>query len=149
MSLSLSAFLTLTDALPPSLRPPPTGVYKTEGPFDSYISVLKVPELHFVTKTAEAATFGGAVTLSRLIEELQSLSAVPGFSHCRQMATHLLVVANTPVRNMGSWAGNLMIKHAHREFPSDVFLLLTAARARLLVGESPVPHRGSGEEGRG
>ena len=80
-------------------------------------------------------TFGGAVTLSRLIEELQTLAATPGFGYCRQVAAHLLVVANSPVRNMGSWAGNLMIKHGHREFPSDVFLLLTAARARLVVGE--------------
>ena len=113
----------------------PTGVYKTDGPFDSYISVLKVPELHAVTKTADTASFGGAVTLTRLVEELRSLSASAGFRHCQQVAAHLLVVANTPVRNMASWAGNLMIKHAHREFPSDVFLLLTAARARLVIGE--------------
>ncbi|XP_043217578.1 indole-3-acetaldehyde oxidase-like isoform X1 [Amphibalanus amphitrite] len=119
-----------------------SGVYKHDGPFDSYISTLKVPELHAVSKTAEAATFGGAVTLSRLIEELQLLAPTAGFAHCRQMASHLLLVANTPVRNMGSWAGNLMIKHAHREFPSDVFLLLTAARAKIVVADA----QGAAEE---
>ena len=97
--------------------------------------MLRVPELHAVSRAADAATFGAAVTLSRLVEELQQLADSAGFGHCRQLAAHLLLVANTPVRNMASWAGNLMIKHAHREFPSDVFLLLTAARAQIAVGE--------------
>ncbi|XP_037075287.1 LOW QUALITY PROTEIN: indole-3-acetaldehyde oxidase-like [Pollicipes pollicipes] len=113
-----------------------SGVYKRDGPFDAYVSVLKVPELHKITKSSSSVSFGSAVTLSRLIEELQSLSETAGFRHCGQMASHLLVVANTPVRNMGSWAGNLMIKYHHREFPSDVFLLLTTARAKLVVADA-------------
>ncbi|XP_037080516.1 xanthine dehydrogenase-like [Pollicipes pollicipes] len=51
------------------------------------------------------------------------------------MARHLLLVANTPVRNAGTWAGNLMIKYHHREFPSDVFLLLAAAKAKLKIAD--------------
>lgn len=34
---------------------------------------------------------------------------------------------------MGTIAGNLMTKHSYREFPSDVFTLLTAIGARINV----------------
>lgn len=35
----------------------------------------------------------------------------------------------------GTIAGNLMIKHAHREFPSDIFLTLEALGAKLSIGK--------------
>ena len=112
---------------------PPPGIYRDAG-FDSYVSLLRVPELSQVSKTSSSVTLGAAVSLSRLVEELQLLAPTTGFRHFSDMASHLLVVANTPVRNAGSWAGNLMLKHAHNEFPSDVFLLLAAAGGRLQIG---------------
>lgn len=33
----------------------------------------------------------------------------------------------------GSIAGNLSIKHAHREFPSDIYLLLETVNAKLVI----------------
>jgi len=36
----------------------------------------------------------------------------------------------------GTWSGNLMLKHAHRDFPSDVFLLLETVGAKLNIGMS-------------
>ena len=124
---------------------PFTGVLdKYDVPSDGYISLLKIPELRAVKRPGEqksrfasssdGAVFGAAVSLSELIKELDHLSRTPGFRHCAQMARHLRVVANTPVRNAATWAGNLMIKYKHREFPSDVFLLLTAAKAKLKIG---------------
>lgn len=35
---------------------------------------------------------------------------------------------------VGSVAGNLMIKHTHREFPSDLFLILETAGAQVHIG---------------
>ncbi|KAI8507313.1 hypothetical protein Bbelb_146930 [Branchiostoma belcheri] len=35
---------------------------------------------------------------------------------------------------VGSWAGNLMIKHAHPEFPSDVFTIMEAVGAKVTLG---------------
>jgi len=35
-------------------------------------------------------------------------------------------------------AGNLSIKHAHPEFPSDVFIVLEALDAQVIIQESPV-----------
>ena len=37
---------------------------------------------------------------------------------------------------MGTIAGNLSIKHAHNEFPSDIFLILETIDARLTILES-------------
>lgn len=54
------------------------------------------------------------------------------------MAQHLLKIANVPVRNRGTWAGNVMMARTHQDFPSDVFLLLSASDATLTLGaESP------------
>ena len=45
-------------------------------------------------------------------------------------------MANTNVRNVGSVGGNLMLKHAHPEFPSDIFNLLEAVGASIGVIDS-------------
>ena len=123
---------------------------KYESPADGYVSLLKLPELREVRRpeartagrwaagAGAGAVFGAAVTLSELISELEKLAATAGYRHCAEMARHLRVVANTPVRNAATWAGNLMIKYKHRAFPSDVFLLLTAARATLKIGQCTV-----------
>ena len=135
-----------TDVVRPHM-PLSTGVLdKYEAPADAYISLLKIPELRVIQRPQPAAqgrwsggssgaVFGAAVTLSELIAELEELSKTAGYRHCAEMARHLRLVANTPVRNAATWAGNLMIKYKHRTFPSDVFLLLTAARAKLKIGQ--------------
>ena len=47
------------------------------------------------------------------------------------MAAHLKKVANVSVRNVGTLAGNLMLKKGHNAFPSDVFNLLVAAGGKV------------------
>lgn len=42
-------------------------------------------------------------------------------------------MANTHVRNVGTIAGNLMLKHDHPEFPSDVFVLFEALGALIAI----------------
>nr|CAD7412243.1 unnamed protein product [Timema poppensis] len=56
----------------------------------------------------------------------------------RQIADHLKLVANVPVRNIGTIAGNLVLKHKHNEFDSDVFLLLETVGAVLTIMDSSV-----------
>ena len=42
-------------------------------------------------------------------------------------------MANTNVRHVGSIAGNLMLKHAHQDFPSDIFTLLETVGAQVCI----------------
>jgi xanthine dehydrogenase/oxidase len=49
------------------------------------------------------------------------------------VAYHLMKIASYAVRNQGTLAGNLMLKHAHTDFPSDVFLILATVGAVLDV----------------
>lgn len=81
-----------------------------------------------------------------------------------QLADHLSIIANVPVRNVsvtlcvtglvaysnctvhvcvqvGTWAGNLMLTHDHDDFPSDVFVIMAAVGAMLSVGQwGNMPH---------
>ena len=44
---------------------------------------------------------------------------------------HLSLIASVGIRNQGTLAGNLMMKHAHQDFPSDVFLTMETMGALL------------------
>ena len=55
---------------------------------------------------------------------------------------HLHLIASVGIRNQGTLAGNLMMKNAHNDFPSDVFLSMETAGATLEI----VDHNGGVEE---
>ena len=75
---------------------------------------------------------GAAVSLANLITLLRShADKAP---HFMQVSDHLQKIANVPVRNLGTWAGNVMMTYAHQDFASDVFLLFAASNATLTIG---------------
>ncbi|CAG7828777.1 unnamed protein product [Allacma fusca] len=113
------------------------GVFKNEGSYGAYLDVNDVTEMRTTTVTPTAITFGGTNTLSFLIEFFQTNAARPGFEYLAGMSQHLRRVANTSVRNLATLSGNLMMKHDHHEFPSDIFVLLETVGARLNIGTSP------------
>ena len=78
-------------------------------------------------------TVGAAVSLSSLITLLQSNTDKS--STFSPLAEHLSKVANVPVRNVGTWTGNIMLAYNHEDFPSDVFTVLSAAQAVLTIGK--------------
>jgi len=49
------------------------------------------------------------------------------------MIAHLLQIASWPVRNVGTWAGNLALANKHPEFQSDVATVMSAAGATVDV----------------
>ncbi|KAJ8952858.1 hypothetical protein NQ314_007464 [Rhamnusium bicolor] len=55
------------------------------------------------------------------------------FSYLSSIAKHIDLVANVPVRNIGTIAGNLMIKYNHNEFQSDIFLLMETYNATIVL----------------
>ncbi|XP_049874984.1 uncharacterized protein LOC126373065 [Pectinophora gossypiella] len=76
---------------------------------------------------------GANVTLSELLEIFKLMSKETYFGYLQKFYDHLSLVAHIPVRNLGTIAGNLMIKHQHNEFPSDVFLLLETVGAQVTI----------------
>jgi len=119
-----------------------TGVYKHEdGDATHLVSLSAVRELRVLTQPSSATAnmvLGAAVTLSEAIASMESAaSAYPRqFQHLTEMADHWKKVANTPVRNAGTLAGNLMIKHTHPDFPSDLAVTLQAAGALIFVASA-------------
>ncbi|OXA54699.1 Xanthine dehydrogenase [Folsomia candida] len=114
-----------------------TGVFKDDGPFSAFIDINSVPELKRSMIETSGVKIGANVTLCYAIDQLQKASEIDGYAFCAQMSKHLKRVANVPIRNTGTLSGNLMMKHTHRDFPSDIFMLLESVGAKLLIGASP------------
>ncbi|XP_049875311.1 uncharacterized protein LOC126373277 [Pectinophora gossypiella] len=60
-------------------------------------------------------------------------SRIYEFAYLAEMAKHFEMIANIPVRNIGSLAGNLMVKHEIPSFQSDVFVLFSAVDAMITI----------------
>ncbi|XP_053608547.1 uncharacterized protein LOC128674181 isoform X2 [Plodia interpunctella] len=105
-------------------------------PIDEYprvlIDVSNVAELKGYI-VDQNLIIGAGNTLSELLDIFQIKSQEESFTYLQQFYDHLQLVAHIAVRNMGSIAGNLMIKHKHKEFPSDIFLLLQTVGAQLTL----------------
>ena len=94
--------------------------------------------MHSLRKQETSAVtliLGGAITITTAIECLQKYMEMDGFDYFKTVIKHWKRVANVSVRNLGTLAGNLMIKHTHREFPSDIFLVLEAVGVMLTIGQ--------------
>ncbi|XP_048483252.1 xanthine dehydrogenase [Plutella xylostella] len=77
---------------------------------------------------------GGATTLTDLMRLLADTAGkYQEFRYLQKLYEHLNLVAHIPVRNVGTVAGNLMVKHRVNKFSSDIFLLLETIRATLTI----------------
>eukprot|EP00039_Didymoeca_costata_P013650 m.211254 g.211254 ORF g.211254 m.211254 type:complete len:1324 (+) comp15833_c0_seq4:23-3994(+) len=108
-----------------------TGIYK-HNVADVLVDISKISDLTATATNASGVTVGAAVTIANLIETLlSSATSSPAFA---VLASHLKLIANVPVRNAGSWAGNLMLTHDNPNFPSDIFTIMSSVGATLTVG---------------
>ncbi|CAH1787395.1 unnamed protein product [Owenia fusiformis] len=107
------------------------GVYG-DGAIDVYIDTKSVPELYHIKYDPEF-TIASNVTLSRLISVLTEQGKRDGYTYCTTLADHVQKVASTPVRNMASWSGNLMLKKQHPSFISDIYVILETVGATLSI----------------
>ena len=106
------------------------------------VDVNFVPELRTITTSGSITTVWSGVTLNELIEFFASVNYAP-FQAAKR---HISVVANNQVRSAGTWAGNLVMAQKFPDFPSDIFLTLTALDARVsfltfegdIVGNVPI-----------
>ncbi|KAJ6642124.1 Indole-3-acetaldehyde oxidase [Pseudolycoriella hygida] len=111
------------------------GVYRRNENIDVFIDITRVAALQ-THSIGTSVTLGGNVSLTETMEVLKKASMRSGFHYLKHFVDHIDLIANVPVRNSGTIAGNLSIKHQHIEFPSDVFIILEAVGAKLTIAES-------------
>ncbi|CAL8070104.1 unnamed protein product [Orchesella dallaii] len=110
-----------------------TGIFKNQPAPTVFIDVTGIPELKKTTVDQHGIILGGGTSLSEVLRIMREASTTPGLEYGKKVATHLERVANVSVRNNGTIGGNLMIKHAHNDFPSDVFVILETLRASIQI----------------
>ena len=98
-----------------------------------FIDISAVKELAGVQMTAECLEVGATKTLSQLIAALEN-NATDSPSY-EVLARQMKRVANWQVRNVGSWAGNLVMART-KGFASDIVTLLMSAGASLKLYDS-------------
>ncbi|XP_059620522.1 xanthine dehydrogenase-like isoform X2 [Phlebotomus argentipes] len=108
------------------------GVYRRSQDIEVFLDVNAVEELrtHSIGQNVDV---GANIPLTEFMQVLTEASSKPEFKYADQMVNHIDLVANVPVRNVGTVAGNLTIKHQHNEFPSDIFLLLVTVGAKFTI----------------
>ncbi|WAR19141.1 XDH-like protein, partial [Mya arenaria] len=119
-----------------------TGYFKQEScdNFEVVIDCAGIPEMHVNTYDAPTKTYtlGGGRTLTDLMDIFRAEAAKStDKGNFNELKKYLYRVASSPIRNRGTWAGNLMMKNKYPSFPSDVFNIMTVLGAKLTVGQTP------------
>ncbi|EDV43516.1 uncharacterized protein Dana_GF16485 [Drosophila ananassae] len=117
------------------------GVYRRPRNIRHFIDVNKVAELKQYSIEADHMLIGANISLSDAMDLFLLAAKRPGFEYCIQLWQHFNLIANVPVRNNGTLAGNISIKKQHTEFPSDVFITFEALDVNVLVYDNPSTQR--------
>ncbi|KFB50602.1 AGAP005638-PA-like protein [Anopheles sinensis] len=109
------------------------GVYRRDPMLEVFIDVRHVEELHNYW-IGSTVIVGANVTLAEFGEILREAAKTDRrFSYCAEMARHVEEIAHPAVRNVGTIAGNLALKHTHHEFPSDLYVLFEAIGVEITI----------------
>lgn len=119
-----------------------------------YLDITDVAELATQQLYNETLMLGANTTLANAIKVFhETAKNDKKFAYLTKIAHHISLIANTPVRNVsiikpmllllkyyfymqiGTLAGNLMMKYRFNDFPSDIFVVLEAAGATLSIGK--------------
>ncbi|KAJ8967053.1 hypothetical protein NQ317_000045 [Molorchus minor] len=110
------------------------GAYRPITVPDAYIDITSVAELTTYLFQKDYLVLGGNIALNAAIAIFIRISKESSnFAYLAKVGNHINLVANLPVRNIGTIAGNLMLKHKHNDFPSDIFLLLETYEAVIFI----------------
>nr|XP_022914971.1 xanthine dehydrogenase/oxidase-like [Onthophagus taurus] len=109
------------------------GVYRDVDK-DLYIEIAGAKDLRSNTISESLVTIGAGTSLNELKTIFRTTSQLhKSFSYLDVLADHIDLIASEPIRNIGTIAGNLSIKHEHNEFPSDIFLILETVGATITL----------------
>ncbi|XP_049545882.1 xanthine dehydrogenase/oxidase-like [Anopheles darlingi] len=109
------------------------GVYRRSPKLRVFVDIRNVEELHNYW-IGSSLIVGANVPLTEFIEILREAARKDRrFSYCKEVAQHVEDVAHPAVRNVGTIAGNLVLKYRHPEFPSDLFVLFEALGVEMTI----------------
>ncbi|XP_014098512.3 uncharacterized protein [Bactrocera oleae] len=111
------------------------GVYRRSSDIKHFFDIHAVPELKQHSITNEKIKLGANISLTEAMEIFEQAALKPGFEYCQQLREHFDLIANVPVRNTGTLAGNINLKKYYPEFPSDVFITFEALDVQIIVAE--------------
>ncbi|XP_013108698.2 uncharacterized protein LOC106087981 [Stomoxys calcitrans] len=112
------------------------GVYRRSENIKHFINLNAIVDLKKHELSKDKLSLGANLSLTEAMDIFTAAAKEPGFEYCQQLWHHFDLIANVPVRNTGTLAGNISIKKQHEEFPSDVFLTMEALNAQVKVGFS-------------
>ncbi|XP_054089258.1 uncharacterized protein LOC105220608 [Zeugodacus cucurbitae] len=118
-----------------------TGVFRRDPSINTFIDVNGVAELRQHSITPKAITLGGNLSLTDTMAIFEEAANIKGYEYCEQLWKHFDLIANIPVRNMGTLAGNLIMKYYHNDFPSDVHIVFEALNAQVVLQENAVEEK--------
>ncbi|XP_055688255.1 uncharacterized protein LOC129792882 [Lutzomyia longipalpis] len=111
------------------------GVFRRDSDISVYVDIKDVEEIRGYS-IENSLEVGSSVTLAEFAEILKEASEKSAkFLHCQKLGDHLQLIANPTLRNMATIAGNLMLKHKHPGFASDVFLMIEVVGGQVEIAE--------------
>ncbi len=78
------------------------GVYRRPDNIKLFIDINDVPDLRNYSISDSELVLGANNTLTETQKIFESVSGKPGFEYCMELAKHIDLVANVPVRNVSS-----------------------------------------------
>ena len=109
------------------------GVYEDITSAAVLIDVTRVQELRHVSKSP--LEIGAAVSITDTVTHFRTVMENAGaqYSYLQVIVDSLVYVASPALKDVGTWAGNLMVKHEYPGFPSDLFSMLEAVGGKVKV----------------
>ncbi|KAK6190255.1 hypothetical protein SNE40_002166 [Patella caerulea] len=117
------------------------GVYKDIGDwnYSVLIDLRGVVDFNVIQQGGTTLNLGANLTITNLLEYFRTKVAASNdrlTSFYSNIALHLEKIGTTSIRNLGTWAGNLMLKHKHPEFISDIYVIFEAMKTLLVIVDS-------------
>uniref|UniRef100_A0A1L8DXY7 Indole-3-acetaldehyde oxidase n=1 Tax=Nyssomyia neivai TaxID=330878 RepID=A0A1L8DXY7_9DIPT len=113
------------------------GVFRRDSDISVYIDVKDVENLRGYT-IGNDLEIGASVSLTEMMEILKKAAESSKFSYCNDLAEHLQLVGSPSIRNLATIGGNLMLKHKHKEFASDIFLMIEIIGGKIEIADNEV-----------